>query len=197
MTKKQILKMVCIPPADKVIQFKVALKYIRPPIWRRIAVPDNFTLGQLHDVIQVTMGWQNCHMHSFQFENDRYTSEQASEEMGMGNEDGVVLSRIASRPKQKFTYEYDFGDSWLHDIVVEKILPVDPQERYPVCLDGARACPPEDCGSFPGYCDILDAVKASKKTEEQKERLEWLGDGYDPERFDLEAVNRWLKGKKL
>ena len=131
-------------------------------------MPDNFTLGDLHDVIQVAMGWQNCHMHAFRFGDVHYTSQQASE-MDMENEDTVFLSRVVTRVKQKFIYEYDFGDSWEHEVTVEKMLPIDPQAKYPVCLAGARACPPEDCGSFPGYVDILEALKAPKKTEEQEE----------------------------
>jgi len=194
MAKKRGPKMIWVPPAEKAIQFKVALRYIRPPIWRRVVLPDNFTLGQLHDVIQVTMGWYNCHLHDFRFGDVHYTSQQASEmgEMDMENEETVFLSRVVTRPKQKFIYEYDFGDSWEHEVVVEKMLLIDPQAKYPVCLAGARACPPEDCGSFPGYCDILEALKAPKKTEEQKELLEWVGDGYDPERFDLDVVNKRL-----
>ncbi|MCX6996733.1 MAG: plasmid pRiA4b ORF-3 family protein [Kiritimatiellaeota bacterium] len=155
------------------------------------------TLGQLHDVIQVTMGWQNCHMDAFRFDDVQYTSQQASEmgDMDMENEETAFLNRVVTGPKQQFIYEYDFGDSWAHEVVVEKLLPIDPQAKYPICLAGARACPPEDCGSFPGYADILEALKAPKKTAEQKELLEWLQDGYDPERFDLEAVNRGLGGR--
>lgn len=198
MVKKHSPKTMWVSPAEKAIQFKVALRYIRPPIWRRVVLLDNFTLGQLHDVIQVTMGWQNCHMHSFRIASVYYTSQSASgmEDMDMENEETVFLSRVVTRTKQKFIYEYDFGDSWEHEVVVEKMLPVDPQAKYPVCLVGARACPPEDCGSFPGYYDILEALEASKKTEEQKELLEWVGYEYDPERFDLEAVNRRLTGKR-
>jgi hypothetical protein len=198
MAKKRGPKMIWVPPAESAIQFKVALKYIRPPIWRRVLLPDNFTLGQLHEVIQVTMGWHNCHMHSFRIGGAYYTSQSASEmeDMDMENEETVFLGRIVTRARQKFIYEYDFGDSWEHEVVVEKIVPHDPQVQYPVCLHGARACPPEDCGSFPGYMDILEALKASKKTAEQKELLEWLEDGYDPERFDLAAVNRRLAGKR-
>lgn len=196
MAKKKVPKAMWIPPAEKAIQFKVALRYIRPPIWRRVVLPDNYTLGQLHDVIQVAMGWQDCHMHAFRFGDVHYTSQQAFEmgEMDMENEETVFLSRVVTRAKQRFIYEYDFGDSWEHEIVAEKMLPFDPQVKYPVCLTGARACPPEDCGSFPGYCDILEALRAPKKTQDQKELLEWLEDGYDPERFDLETVNRRLNG---
>ena len=198
MAKKHGPRAIWTPPAKNAIQLKVALKYIRPPIWRRVVVPDNFTLGQLHDVIQVAMGWYNCHMHSFRIGGIYYTDSRASEmeDMDMENEETVFLSRVVTRAKQKFIYEYDFGDSWLHEIVVEKILPFDPKAQYPVCLAGARACPPEDCGSFPGYCDILKALKALKKTEEQTELLEWLGNDYDPEKFDLDEVNRRLVGKR-
>ncbi|MFA5343954.1 MAG: plasmid pRiA4b ORF-3 family protein [Kiritimatiellia bacterium] len=198
MAKKCGPKTMWVPPAENAIQFKVALRYIRPPIWRRIVLPDNYTLGQLHDAIQVAMGWQDCHLHAFRFGDVHYTSQQACEmgEMDMENEKTLFLSRVVTRAKQKFIYEYDFGDSWLHEVVVEKILPFDPQMKYPVCLAGARACPPEDCGSFPGYGDILEALKAPNKTDEQKELLEWLGDGYDPERFDLDTLNRRLAGKR-
>ncbi|MEI6633896.1 MAG: plasmid pRiA4b ORF-3 family protein [Chlamydiota bacterium] len=198
MAKRKSLRAMWVPPAEKAIQFKVALRNIRPQIWRRVVLPDNFTLGQLHDVIQVTMGWQDYHMHAFRFGEVHYTSQQALEmgEMDMENEETVFLSRVVTRAKQKFVYEYDFGDSWEHEVMVEKMLPIDLQAKYPACLAGARACPPEDCGSFPGYYDILEALKAPKKTEEQKELLEWLVGGYDPERFDLDAVNRRLAGKE-
>jgi len=182
------------PSPKNAIQFKVTLKYIKPPIWRRVVLPDNCTLGDLHDAIQVAMGWYNCHLHAFRFGDVHYSSRESSEmeDMGMENEETVLLSQVVTRPKQKFIYEYDFGDSWEHEIVVEKILPIDPQAKYPICVAGARACPPEDCGSVPGYFSILEALRATKKTEEQKELLEWLEDGYDPERFDLDAVNRRL-----
>ena len=190
-------KVTRVPPAEKAIQFKVTLRYIRPPIWRRVVLPDNFTLGQLHAVIQVAMGWYDSHMHSFRIGGVYYTSQSASEleDMDMENEDAVFLSRVVTRAKQKFIYEYDFGDSWEHEVVAEKLLPIDPQAKYPVCLAGARACPPEDCGSFPGYMDILEALKAPKKTEEQQELLGWVGGGYEPERFELEAVNQRLTAK--
>ncbi len=199
MAKKRGPKMMWVPPAEKTIQFKVALRYIRPLIWRRLLLPDNFTLGQLHDVIQVVMGWYNCHMHAFRV--PRRGFGPPLREFGSGldtaeNENMAFVGAVLVRKGQKLLYEYDFGDGWEHEIVVEKMLPIDPQANYPVCLAGARACPPEDCGSFPGYMNILEALKAPKKTAEQKELLEWVGDGYDPERFDLEAVNRQLGGKR-
>jgi len=185
-------------PAEKAIQFKVQLCYIRPPIWRRVVLPDNATLGDLHAVIQTAMGWYNCHMHSFRIGGAYYTSRSASqmEDMDMENEERVPLAEVVTRAKQKFIYEYDFGDSWEHEIVAEKFLPLDPAAKYPVCLGGARACPPEDCGSFPGYMDILKALNAKTPTAEQKELLEWVGEDYDPEGFDLDGVNRRLQGRR-
>lgn len=133
-------------------------------------------------------------MHSFRIGGVYYTSRVASEmdEMDMENEERVPLSYIITRAKQKFIYEYDFGDSWEHEIVAEKFLPFDPATNTPLCLGGARACPPEDCGSFPGYMDILEALGAKKPTKEQKKLLEWVGEEYDPEHFDIDLVNRRL-----
>lgn len=198
MAKKRGRKTLWVPPAQQALQLKVTLRGIRPPIWRRVVVPDNFTLGHLHTVLQVVMGWDDSHMHAFRFGEVEYTSQEACEmgDMDMENEETVFLQRVVTRSKQKFLYEYDFGDSWMHEIVVEKLLPIDLQAKYPVCLAGARACPPEDCGSFPGYWALLEALKAPKKTAEQKELLEWLGAGFDPERFDLKAVNRWFSGRQ-
>ena len=193
MTTKRSPKKMRVPPAGQAIQFKVTLRDIRPPIWRRVVVPDNFTLGQLHEVIQRSMGWYNSHLHAFRFGEVSYSSPAFElEDMEAENEATVFLSQMVSRAKQKFIYEYDFGDGWEHEVVVEKLLPFDPQTKYPVCLDGARACPPEDCGGVPGYYGILEALQAPKKTAWQKELIEWLEEGFDPERFDLKAVNREL-----
>lgn len=109
-------------PAEKAIQFKVQLRYIRPPIWRRVVLPDNATLGDLHAVIQTTMGWYNSHMHSFRIGGVYYTSRSASqmEDMDMENEERVPLAEVVTRAKQKFIYEYDFGDSWEHESASRK-----------------------------------------------------------------------------
>jgi len=181
------------------IQIKIALRYIKPPIWRRVIVPDNCTLAKLHDIMQLTMGWQDCHLHAFEVAGERFTGQECDpeNEMGMENESSIRLSDIVRAKVKKFGYEYDFGDGWLHEITVEKVLPIDPSTKHPVCTGGARACPPEDCGSYPGYGNILKALIVASKSEEQKELLEWLGDGYDPEYFDLDAVNSRLKKLKV
>lgn len=184
------------PRAEEVLQLKIVLKHIKPSIWRRVLVPDNYNLGDLHAVIQMTMGWHNSHMHAFRIDGREYASGKACamDRMGLENEDTITLNQAISHSTKNFSYEYDFGDSWMHEIVVEKRLPIDPTMRYPICLAGARACPPEDCGSVPGYYEILRAIR-NPRTQEQREILEWLGEGYDPNRFDIERVNRWLAGK--
>lgn len=186
-------------PAEKAIQLMIELKYIRPPIWRRVLVPDNFTLGHLHGIIQMAMGWTNSHLHEFEIEGERYgyvgPDEFGGESESDANDESIVfLSRLALKPKQKFSYTYDFGDGWEHEITVEKLLPIAPEAVHPVCLAGARACPPEDCGSYPGYDGILQALQADPKTQNQKERLEWLGP-YDPEEFSVDAVNRCFQAR--
>jgi hypothetical protein len=154
----------------------------------------------LHPLFVRIMGWSGGHMHAFRFgggfKQDQYSTHEMVRECGpeMHDEDTVSLGQVIHRQGQVFTYEYDFGDSWLHEIKVEKILPYDPDTVLPVCLAGMRACPPEDCGSFPGYANVL-RVLAHAATPDDHELREWVGP-YDPEHFDLEAVNRQIKPRK-
>ena len=195
--KKKPINKGWLPP-NKVFQLKVTLEDTHPPVWRRVVIPGNYTLRLLHDVIQITMGWEDNHMHSFQIDGVNYKGKGAfeSDDMRKESENSTLLRDVIHQPNQEFHYEYDFGDSWGHEILVEEILPFQPPGRYPVCLVGARACPPEDCGGIPGYYEILEALKKPKKNEDYSELLEWVGEGYDPEHFDLEAVNRQLKGMR-
>jgi hypothetical protein len=185
------------PPATNIFQLRIALRYIQPPIWRRVLVPDNWLLGDLHPLFVTVMGWAGYHMHQFSFgggfRQERYSTQEMTLECGpeMRDEDTVSLGQVLRRKGQVFTYEYDFGDSWLHAVKVEKILPFDPAAILPVCLGGERACPPEDCGSFPGYANVL-RVLARARTEDDREFRKWVGE-YDPEHFDLEAVNRRIQ----
>ena len=192
MTTKRRLSAVGVPPARSVSQLKVTLREIRPPIWRRVLVPDNFTLGQLHEVIQTAMGWKHSHMHAFRLPARGFGPPRREFGAGpdMEDENAVFLGGVLVRQRQVLVYEYDFGDGWEHQIVLEKTLPIEPQAQYPLCLAGARACPPEDCGGYGGYYDLMRMLHAAEKTEEQKELLEWLGEDYNPEAFDLDAVNR-------
>lgn len=200
MAKAQVRRGVWTPPPKAIYQLRIALRYIKPPIWRRVLVPDNWLLGDLHRVFVSVMGWAGYHMHAFRFgggfKQQEYAARSTAMECGMGirDEDSFFLNQVICRRGQVFSYEYDFGDSWLHEVKVEKILPYDPSVVLPVCVAGERACPPEDCGSFPGYTNVL-RVLASAKSREDREFREWVGE-YDPEDFDLAAVNRKLQPKK-
>jgi hypothetical protein len=109
----------------------------------------------------------------------------------MDDDSSVTLSEIAPRERTKFLYEYDFGDCWRHELVIEKILPREEGTRYPVCLAGKGACPPEDCGGIYGYYELVEAVR-DPKHKRHEELLDWLGDSFDPEEFDIDAINRVL-----
>lgn len=179
-------------PNSPVYQLRVTLQDVRPPVWRRFQVRSDTTLYKLHQILQVVMGWTNSHLHLFTIAGKDYGEPDPEFEMDIASERRVRLFQLITRPRSKFTYEYDFGDSWEHDLVLEHILPADPAVRYPVCLAGARACPPEDCGGAPGYAELLEALR-DPQHEEHDELLEWVGGSFDPEAFDLAIVNRGLR----
>lgn len=182
-----------------VYQIKVTLNDSKPPIWRRILVADTTTLIQLHTILQTVMGWDDYHLHMFTINDQIYGNPEDDEygDMGTKNETRFKLNQLVGREGFKFRYEYDFGDSWLHDLIVEKILPADPSTgsgrvRYPVCIAGKRACPPEDSGGIWGYEEILEA-RANPKHPQHREYKEWIGENFDPEFFDLNEVNERLR----
>jgi hypothetical protein len=181
--------------SDTVYQLKVTLDGIRPPIWRRIQVRGDITLFKLHKILQVVMGWYNCHLHQFMISGEVYSVISREADM-LGDdfidEKKVVLNRVISGEKFRFTYEYDFGDGWVHTILVEKILAPKEGQEYPLCLKGKRSAPPEDCGGEGGYYHVLEAIKDPGHPEHE-DMIEWLEDEYDPEHFDADAVNERLK----
>jgi len=178
---------------SKIYQFKVTLKGIRPPIWRRFQVASNITFLDLHHVIQVVMGWYNAHLHQFFVNGYTLTDKTTLEEVGLGGGDVAKtrLDQLVKQEGQKFSYEYDFGDSWEHELLLEKILESEAGITYPRCLKGKRACPPEDCGGVWGYEELLEVIQ-DPENPEHEDMLEWLGDDFDPEEFDLDGVNRGL-----
>ncbi len=179
-----------------IYQLKITLPYIEPPIWRRLEVPGTMTFGELHDVIQIAMGWENCHLWMFYVGKTEVSPE--SEQFDFPGEprakpaDSTALDDMLAGRCIKFRYVYDMGDDWLHEIKVEKIAASEPGVQYPRCTGGARACPPEDCGGFPGYLNLLETL-ADTKHPEREEMLEWIGGEWDAEAFDIEAVNAMLK----
>lgn len=174
-----------------IYQLKITLRGIRPPVWRRVEVPGEFTLRRLHDVIQAAMGWFDCHLHQFTIGEVSYGEPDPDGWNEFRDDRKSRLRQVVRREQARFLYEYDFGDSWEHEILVEKIAAPEAGARYPRCIAGRRSAPPEDSGGAWGYAELL-VVLADPKHPEHEEMKEWAGERFDPERFELEAVNRVL-----
>jgi hypothetical protein len=181
-----------VEKAQEIYQIKVTLLGTDPAIWRRVLVPADLTLEQLHDVLQLAMGWEDCHMHEFRIGQQRFGKpdpmEQAFGGSRTASERNARLFNVLGRAGTKAVYIYDFGDSWEHQIVVEKRQAPEPGRAYPECLGGERHGPPEDCGGIPGFYNLLESIR-DPKHERHEELLEWLDD-FDPEAFSTDEVNR-------
>ena len=168
-------------------QLKVTLKTVRPPVWRSIAVRSDTALSDLADVLEAAMGWLGGHLHSFDAGGTTYQRLDLLDHGGFGppvvDERNVTLVDILAEPKAKLRWDYDFGDGWEHDVLVESIDPVQPGVDYPICITGRRACPPDDCGGPWGYQDLLAAL-ADPDHEDHEELSEWAPPGFDPGAFD-------------
>ena len=180
------------PQGVQIYELKLELLEVEPSIWRRLLVRGSLTLAQLHEVIQAAMGWTNSHLHEFVVGAHSY-SDPGFEIDEAKSEFRYRLARLTPRVRNTIAYHYDFGDGWEHQIRVENIIEDD--KRYPgtpVCLAGARNCPPEDCGGPGGYHNFLKAI-GNKKRKEHRELLEWVGGSFDPEYFDVDEVNKLLR----
>jgi hypothetical protein len=169
-------------------RLKVTLRGLRPPIWRRFLVPSDIRLKRLHDSLQAVMGWTDSHLHQFESQGVRYGTTDREFGLARVSEARTVVCDVLRRPKDRLVYEYDFGDDWLHDVVLEAILPAGKDGRYPVIEAGKRACPPEDVGGSYGYEELLAAL-ADPAHPEHDQATDWLGEGFDPEAFDVNAAN--------
>ena len=180
---------------------KIVLSETKPSVWRRLQVPGNANLGWLHATIQVAMGWTNSHLHQFRIgdvvcSDPKFQLDQDADAVPVLDENKTILMAVAPRTGASLSYQYDFGDSWEHQIVVEKVLAPDPAAvESSLCLAGARACPPEDCGGGWGYANLLKVIK-NPKHEEHESMLEWIGGEFDAETFDLETANACLRKLK-
>ncbi|HKB57598.1 MAG TPA: plasmid pRiA4b ORF-3 family protein [Lacunisphaera sp.] len=185
--------------AGKAVQLEITLRYIQPRIWRSLYVPGDITLPQLHAVIQIVMGWTDSHLHSFRQGNHEYVQpdpddpgwKQTMSDMIIHDERKHTLGDLIASKGDKFTYTYDFGDDWEHEAVAVKIDPLLERLKRAQCFVGERACPPEDCGSVPGYEELVEALP-NPKHPQHKHWREWIGD-YDPGRFEVDEVNRLLR----
>ena len=184
--------------AKSEVLLEISLKHIKPRIWRGFAVPGGIRLDRLHHVIQAVMGWMDCHLHAFganHYEFVQIDPDYPAGQMGPGgmiqfDETKHRLADLIRAEGDKFSYTYDFGDDWEHEVKVKAILPMVKPPKAAYCIAGARACPPEDCGSVPGYSELCAAL-ANPQHPEHEHWKEWIGD-YDPGHFDVDEVNRLL-----
>jgi len=151
----------------------------------------------LHDIIQMVMGWKDCHLHEFNIGDWTYASRDPDcddlDDREIKDESQTYLRDVLGREGFRFRYRYDMGDNWQHSLEVIKVHPPEKDVRYPSCLAGKRACPPEDVGGIWGYANMLEAI-ADPKHEEHEQYVEWVGDSFDSEAIDLKEVNGMLKG---
>jgi hypothetical protein len=190
-------------PYRSVLQFKIRLIGTKPAVWRRIQVPDYYTFYDLHVAIQDAMGWMDCHLHDFVIQPKsranlgiRIESPFAIEEI----EDPapiltteVAVADFIQEPGDGALYTYDYGDGWQHEAVFEGCFEKEKDKKYPLCLAGELACPPEDCGGIPGY---YECIRALKKNDNSDGRLDWLG-RWRPDRFDPAKVKFWSPLRRL
>ncbi len=178
-----------LPPSPgDIFDLRVSLRYIKPTIWRGLSVPADVPLAALHEILQVAFGWQNCHLHDFHVGEIRFGMTGIEDEMFSVDERAAPLGAVAQKGSA-FVYQYDFGDSWEHDIKVERVHR--DRDETIRCTAGARACPPEDCGGVPGYAHLLE-VLANPKDEEYADLKRWVGRSFDPEKFELVTVRKKL-----
>ena len=177
----------------QIYQLKITLLGAKPPIWRRFLVVDSMTLMELHEVIQVVMGWTNTHLFQFTTGQKRYgiIDPNFDEDDGLIDANSTKLSTVLRKEKSKIKYEHDFGDGWTHDLILEKKLKFTPGQQLPYCVKGRRGCPPEDVGGVWGYRDFLEIYHDENHPEHQEMR-EWSGDYFHPENFDIEEINELL-----
>lgn len=181
-------------PPNSTYGLKLTLRGVRPLIWRRLLVGDTVTLGKLHAIVQAAMGWEDEHLHQFEIGGDRYGEATVEGYRRVRDEHKVHLGELITAPLAKFTYTYDFSVNWEFDLLVEEIAPPQAGQLLPLCVKGKRAAPPEQIGGTWGYQALLEA-KANPRHPE-RERFAKLVADYDPEAFDIEAINARLRKLK-
>ena len=176
-----------------IYQFKVALEGISPKIWRCIQVPSNYTFFEFHNAIQCAMGWYNCHLHRFDVDSvDGERIVIGPYDVIQMDGDGIheskaIIKDYFTKSNNVAVYEYDFGDSWCHKITFEKEIPQGSNAKYPICIDGKNACPPEDCGGVWGYKHLIEVLKDTSHPD-YDDLLEVAGEDFSPKEFNKEDV---------
>jgi hypothetical protein len=184
---------------DKIYQIKVELLEINPSIWRRFLIPENVTLHRLHLVLQDVMGWKNYHLYRFKIGKKEYSTPDPDNdfyELDFKNSYQAKLGNVIKEKGSIFLYEYDFGDGWEHQLLVESIIDREPEKHYPLCIEGENGSPHEDSGGPYGYMEMLEIIKNPYHEEFQRIRT-WLGKKFDPYKFDLKLANTRLSSMRL
>jgi hypothetical protein len=175
-----------------IYKLKIELEDIKPLIWRRVLVDSDMDLSDLQLVIEAVMEWDGSHFHQFEYKG-YYFSDPAFELENVADSSQTTLSELLTKPKDKLSYTYDFGDDWGHIITLEEILPYDESETLPICIEASNASPPEDCGGPWGYMDMLEIIKNPNHTDFDA-TIEWLGEDFDSTAFDIDEINEALNG---
>jgi hypothetical protein len=178
------------PSDDSVVQLRVHLSGVEPAIWRRVLVPGSATMGELSTILATAMGWDNAHLHAFEVAGTSYLSPEELDDDDMDEDKVTILATVRSEPR--FDYDYDFGDGWSHEVLVEGVTRSPPGLVSAVCLDGENACPPEDVGGVSGYAEFLRAILDPDDLAHDT-YLEWVGGSFDPAAFDVARVNALLQ----
>ncbi len=171
---------------------KITLREVKPPVWRRMVVDSYIRLDALAGLLEAAMGWYGGHLHQFETTGARYGEPDPEWGDDMIDERKARLADALPNVKSKLRWDYDFGDGWEHDVVVEAIGPPPAGVSYPLCVAGKRACPPEDCGGVWGYGDLLEAL-ADPSHEDHADLTEWAPSGFDPEHFDVDETTEAMR----
>jgi len=186
------------PRQDPVFRIKITLRHVRPAVWRRILVPPEQSLSDFSHMIEAAMGWGGGHLHDFRVGKEIYGEPDEDEDPYLltrrHDDRQLEVGQLFADPKASVVYTYDFGDQWEHDLKLESWEKRDPATTYPLCVGGARACPPDDCGGPPGYADLLRTVR-NPADPEHDAMLEWLGGAFNPDAFSLEEANLRLAAR--
>ncbi|HEX4080882.1 MAG TPA: plasmid pRiA4b ORF-3 family protein [Rhizomicrobium sp.] len=184
------------PAKGGTVTLKVTLRDTKPPVWRRLVLPDSMTLGGVSEAIQAAMGWDGGHLHMFEIGETRYgdLSFDEGEEGGMADENRLTLAGLRKSGVTRFHYIYDFGDNWEHMVEIEKPATVPEGIAPPACIAGRRACPPDDCGGPFGYHHLLE-VLADPAHPDYRELRGWMDKTFDPEAFSVDTTNRALAAR--
>jgi hypothetical protein len=175
------------PPPQTVLQVRITIEDVVPTVWRGLLMPGAVSLAKMHRMFQTAVGWTDSHLHAFTMGNQRYGIHFDDYPEDEIDENEVTVMRAVGEHR-RFSYEYDFGDSWEHTVVVDEVTTSTRGLKFAVCIDGQNACPPEDCGGVGGYAELLESL-ADPGHQDHDRAVQWVGDSFDPTFFDLVSVN--------